>query len=102
MGAERRRDTIEFMMKEGWSKVMGDIPHPEMRGVMDFLDKEGKFATASVWIGPDCIPSVFWALYKDSDMSPFASVVAQLPTSSASVERLWSSMSFAAEGAPNP
>ena len=62
LGAERRRDTIEFMMKEDWHKVMGDMPKLEMSRIMDFLAKEGKFATASVWIGPDCIPSVFWAL----------------------------------------
>ena len=81
--------------------VMGDKAKPEVSEILAFVDQQGKFAKGSVWVDQNLVPSVFWSLYADSDLSPFAAIVCQLPSSTASVERLWSGMGFAAEGREN-
>ena len=43
---------------------------PKVSEILAFVDQQGKFAKGSMWVDQNLVPSVFWSLYADSDLSP--------------------------------
>ena len=68
---------------------------------MDYMKQDGVYQSAKSWILPSLKPHAYWALFPDNPLSQFATIVAHLPASSASVERVWSAMNCAVASREN-
>ena len=93
----KRRTTIEFFLATAWPLICGDEPPPPLDDIMDFLALSGSFEGGARWIGKGGA-TTFWKVFTDLPLAKAALIVSGLPSSSASVERLWSFASFMQEG----
>lgn len=92
LGPDRKRRTINFILTEGWKKLMGDTPPPTTDDFFHFINLTGVYSTGRPWISPTLTPASFWSVFTDTSLSEFALKAAQLPATTASVERVWSHM----------
>ena len=79
--------------------VTGEEPPEDLLEQVDmYVQLEGMFDSGRQWITSKVQPGLWWALFPDHPLSKVATIVAQLPASTASVERVWSQFAWSIEG----
>ena len=88
---------LAFIVDTAWPHLMGDIPVPPLDEFVEYQSLSSKYVAGKSWVSNSVGPITFWSLFPDSPLQFFAKCVAMLPASEASVERVFSALSFAAD-----
>ena len=92
--APQRRDTIDFLRTKAWQLLCPDSAPPSVSTIQEWIDFTGAFRDASKFTDKEVCPFAFWSVFSDSPLAMVGKCFSCLPSSSASVERVWSSAAF--------
>ena len=97
LGPDRLRKSMTFLLGIAWPHLMGETPVPPLEEFMAYQSLSGKNLSGKTWLEKSVGPITFCSLFQDSPLHFFGKCVAMLPASEASVERVFSALSFAAD-----
>lgn len=94
----RLRKTFVFMQNTACGFLAPNMRPPTFDNYMEWVDGTGPWPAARSFFKDETPPQSFWALFKEHSLYPLARLLAPLPASTASVERLWSAAGWLQDG----